>query len=526
MRRILLVALIVPTLALFASHATAQTEETSPPWVEAARSKGPLTAAETRALIRRLATYVEKHHLKRDENSPQRGMVYEYFDTTRAGEFDQFIQGEALDTMHDGAWLAAAMINAWRATGDESYLDFVRTWQLPFYLKMLNHSDELFVRTTSDARPEVKPFDKEHAFIPGEKGFVPYFWDDGGSVSLERRVDKKPLGVFPCVDHLAGKENPRFLLDGYSLGSSNHLAQDLGVMLQLAWLATKDRDERLAAEVAEGTKNLHESRLRHHGTIPMVFAPVALISGKEDDRARLPDPASDSLWKPNNHYTQALLNPKPGQRYATPGFADNQQYRYYAALARAQGDLPKPVAFSLVYDTYTEPKLWYQYCGDAYPAGMLPGMNRFDLYGLSFRDGRPEHTAKDRKGPFNRPVPLGSRMGPQNMIMCGISLQLLKKHPGLWTEGARRNREAGFADPALEASEAEVKAWLERELGQGLRTWEAVFDHYGYIPTGIGRGPDWDKLSDSGGYAHLISAASQWLLYLEGKSDWEVHGYR
>lgn len=33
----------------------------------------------------------------------------------------------------------------------------------------------------------------------------------------------------------------------------------------------------------------------------------------------------------------------------------------------------------------------------------------------------------------------------------------------------------------------------------------------------------WDELSDTGGYAHLISAACQWLLYLEGKNDWAVH---
>ena len=31
----------------------------------------------------------------------------------------------------------------------------------------------------------------------------------------------------------------------------------------------------------------------------------------------------------------------------------------------------------------------------------------------------------------------------------------------------------------------------------------------------------WDKFSDTGGYAHLISAAAQWLMYLEKKSDWD-----
>jgi hypothetical protein len=508
---------------LLVSPLTADDE--TPAWVAKAISKPPMNADETRAFIRRLATYVEEHHLKKAAASPQRGMLYEYFDTTRAGELDQFIQGEALDTMHDGAWYGAAMVNAYRATGDKRYLDFLRKWQLPFYLKMLNHSDELFKDTESDARAGVKPFDKEHALIPGEKGFVPYFWDDGGSVSLERRQDKKPGGVFPCVDHLAGKENPKFLLDGYSLGSSNHLAQDLGIFLQLSWLALRDADDakNQLAEVEAAIKNLHESRLRHHGTIPMVFAPVALVSGKESDRQRLPGADGKLPWRLDNHYRQAVVHPEPGKRRATPGFADNQQYLYYYSLVRGQGELPKPIAFRLIYDTYTEPMLWQIYCGDDYPAGSLPGMNRFDLYGLNFIDGRPEHTATEKKGPFNRPVPLGSRMGPQNMVMCGISLQLLKQHPGLWREGVLENSKAEPPDRALDAKEEQVQAWLERELGHGLRTWEAVFDHYGYIPTSIGRGPDWDKLSDTGGYAHLISAASQWLLCLEGKRDWEVH---
>ena len=32
----------------------------------------------------------------------------------------------------------------------------------------------------------------------------------------------------------------------------------------------------------------------------------------------------------------------------------------------------------------------------------------------------------------------------------------------------------------------DIKAWLERESGGGLRTWESVFDSFGYIPTGTG----------------------------------------
>lgn len=72
----------------------------------------------------------------------------------------------------------------------------------------------------------------------------------------------------------------------------------------------------------------------------------------------------------------------------------------------------------------------------------------------------------------------------------------------------------------------EVIAALEREISGSLRTWEAVFNEYGYIPTWIGchstlPGVPWDKFSDAGGYVHLISAAAQWMFLLEGRHDWE-----
>jgi len=63
---------------------------------------------------------------------------------------------------------------------------------------------------------------------------------------------------------------------------------------------------------------------------------------------------------------------------------------------------------------------------------------------------------------------------------------------------------------------------IRRELGEGLRTWQAIFQEKGYIPTGLGAG-DWDRFSDSGGCAHLIAACAQWLLVLEGKNDWSLH---
>ncbi|HSU67767.1 MAG TPA: hypothetical protein VLJ39_12905, partial [Tepidisphaeraceae bacterium] len=248
----------------------------------AVEDRPPMSVEEGRDFMRRLATYVRDHHLKKDDKSPQRGLIYEYLDVTRIGKPDQFVEGEALDTMHDGSWFAAAMVNASRAGDERLFREILVGYQLPFYCKMLNHSDELFSAKRNDARPTAPPFGREHMLIEGEKGFVPYFWDDGNSVSLERRRDRNPLGIAPCRDNLAGKPNPLFALDGYSLGCSNHMAQDLGVMLQQSWLLLRNSnepaDKTLLAEISEGAKNLQASRMHHHGHIPMCDAPAALAA--------------------------------------------------------------------------------------------------------------------------------------------------------------------------------------------------------------------------------------------------------
>jgi len=620
----------------FAFATSAADPDRDPAWARA-HLKSPMTVDETRAFMKRLAQFVFDNHMKRDAKSPQRGMIYEYFWVERKGQPDQFVQGEALDTMHDGAWFAAALVNAYRATDDKFYEEMLTQWVLPFYLKMLNHSDTLFSAKHNDAAPGAHTFNKEHALQEGEKGFVPYWWDDGGSVSLERRTKKQPLSPIQCVDFLAGKPNPEFQLSGYSLGSSNHMAQDLAVMLQQAWLMLHDGDEadrKLAAEVAEAARNLHECRMRHFNHIPMCCAAFGLTNGDATELKRIPE----QTWLPENHYRRALYDFKPGERRALPGFADDQQYRYYFGIAKAVGQLPRTLAFKTVYDAFTEPMLYRCYSDDA---DAPPGINKFDLHPMNVRDGRLEDYRSDRKGPFKGPRPIGSRMGPQNMICCGWALQALRANPGFWEKRYQREfsndlgvffdgeptraelggvklalrstrfeleldceceddtmirvfsrpdaqgshavitvKQDGSATAAndkgellrvqsraafrlslpytvakeqtaawangvehgrysiqvgdamhnfyLASSERQVAMWLEHELAGGLRTWEAVFDKYGYIPTGIGchstlPGVVWDKFSDTGGYAHLLSAAAQWLLYLEKKNDWELH---
>lgn len=404
----------------------------------------PLSADETRQFMRSLAQFVFEHHLKKNPNSPQCGMVYEYLDMPQRGQIDQFLEGESLDTMHDGAWLAAALVTAYRVTGDAFYKEFLTRWQLPFYFKMLNHSDTLFSGAHDDARPGTRPWGKEWRFQEGEKGFVPYFWDDGGSVSIDRSIAKNPLASNSCVDHLAGKPNPHYLLDGYSLGSSNHMAQDLGVMVQLAWLLLKDSpdaaDRRLAEEAARAARNLYECRLRHFGPIPMCVAPAALAAADGKLMQQVPDPEARKYWTPGatatgHHYVQDLYDFEPGKLLPTPGFADDQEYNYYYGIAKAGGRVPPALAFKTIYEAYTAPLLYQAYCDDQRrPAGV----NRLDLHPYQFRDGKPTDYRSDLKGPFHGPRPIGSRMGPQNMVCCGWALQMLRAQPGVWEEGYRR----------------------------------------------------------------------------------------
>jgi len=587
----------------------------------------PLNADETREFMKRLAKYVDENHLKKDPKSEQKGMVYEYFDTKRKGQFDQWVQGEALDTMHDGSWFAAALVNASRATGDPYYKDLLTQSILPFYLKMLNHSDTLFTATQDDVDAKGHRFGKEHLLQAPEKGFVPYWWDDGASVSLERRRSKIVQPNFSATDRMIGKQNPNFSLDGWSHGSSNHMAQDLGVLVQQTWLLLRESDPKLAAEVAEAAKNLQDCRTRHgFAGIPACAAAAALTNGDKTLMKRVPEPR-DFTFK--NHYVPALAPPDPSKTQSAPGFADDDEYEYYWGVARSNGELPRSLALKLVYDAYTHPMLFRYHFDNA---ELPPGVNIFDLNPFQFRGGKPTQYRS------SKPLPTGSRFGTQNMVVCGWALQALKQYPGLWEERYKKqfssDLRVGFGSPSepvtlgeltlrlssrrnalvvsgsskgeksvfrifaqpdakgpwaevtvqkngasavndagealkveakidgptfdvtlpytvvkdqkpwangleqyrytvavgdatrtfyLASSEDQVKEALTKELGEGLRTWRTVLDEKGYIPTGDG--PGWNQFSDTGGYAHLISAASQWILFLEGKRDWEVHKF-
>jgi hypothetical protein len=409
------------------------------------------------------------------------------------------------------------------------------------------------------------------------------------------------------------------------------------------------RDKKLAREVAEAATNLQASRIRHHGHIPMTDAAAALANSDVALMNSMPSYDGTRFRQPSNHFFRALYVATADSREPFAGFADDQQYLYYAAVAK-HGTLPQSLAFKLAYDALTEPMLYHFYCDDAPRA---PGLNRFDLHPYYARNGKLEDYRSDRKGPFKGPRPIGSRFGPQNMVVCGWALQALNVYGDLWEDrvssdatgdqlvfidelppGGERAMDAPFAqfdvggvtiglssttralnlrgecdasgcelklfarpdatgavatisvssnnvsaqsaDGSLlvehasatlhgkklrfaatisysvvkaqkpwwngvpharysiqaggvtqnlyfTSEEEQTKRWLTWELSGGLRTWQAIFREKGFIPTGMNAGGDWDRFSDSGGYAHLISAAAQWIFLLEGKRDWEQH---
>lgn len=501
----------------------------APAWTRAAVERGPLSLPESRDFMRRLAEHAVKHHMKPGEDSPQRGMMYEYVWWPKRGQPGQFIQGEALDTMHDGAWFAVALCHAWRATGDPYYKDLLTERLLPFYLKMLNEGDQLFSRDNIDVRPEAAATwgqSLEWLLQGREKGFVPYWWDDGESMSLEMTSKKTERPAFPATNVLKDKPNPGFQLSGHSHGSSNHLAQDLAVMLQQAWLVLEksgtEKDLAMGDAVASAARHLQECRARHgSGGIPVVLAAVAVCARDEEARKKLPSWEREQPRQWRNHYIGAVRDFPAGKKMGTSGFADDQIYLYHAAVAGSRG-MTVPLAAKLAFDAATELLPWELYHDDVAAA---PGTNRFDLYPFSFVDGRPEHLRSERKGPFQGPLPTGSRLGPQNMVVCALALQALKQGGAYGEIPARIGKEIEGLPGAEQRRD--IAAWLEREVGGGLRTWQAVLDEKGYIPTGIGcnttlPGVKWDEFSDNGGYAHLISACAQWILFGEGRRDWEL----
>jgi hypothetical protein len=81
-------------------------------------------------------------------------------------------------------------------------------------------------------------------------------------------------------------------------------------------------------------------------------------------------------------------------------------------------------------------------------ARVPPGLNRFDLIGHYGKGGKFESYRSDR------PVALGSRFGPQNLVASAWALQSLDAHPGLWDKSVDqlrgRDLRVGFREEGKE----------------------------------------------------------------------------
>lgn len=261
------------------------------------------------------------------------------------------------------------------------------------------------------------------------------------SVSLEmlNRRDGARRLTLPGRDELKDTGNPECRLSGHSLGMSNHMAQDLAVLLQAAWELLADRrdPEEVAPRttIGEAARHLQAGRARRgHPNIPAVVAAYALANDDAAAKARLPGLNWERLAAWRTHWHHAVAEPPKGQRVRIPAFADNAVCEWFVAIVR-HGTLAEPEAFRLVFEAVTLPLMYRGYCDDE-PAP--PGINVFELYPFHYVDGRPEHGRSQRKGVSGRPIPIGSRMGPQTMALCGWAVQALAQRPGLGLCGMRR----------------------------------------------------------------------------------------
>jgi len=163
--------------------------------------------------------------------------------------------------------------------------------------------------------------------------------------------------------------------------------------------------------------------------------------------------------------------------------------------------------------------LWY---GDKpRPRGEMFGAENHPTVFIT--DGKFESLAGERPE-----VLVGSRLACQMLWACAQCLQLLQAFPEAWSAHLRGKYDKsveGWSEPTMEQVEAAFRA----ELEDGLRYWRKQWKDIGYIrphwPIG-GRLPTahyWQhKVSELGGYAHLIAACAEYLNLLNGKRHWEL----
>jgi len=371
----------------------------------------PLTEEECSSYVGRAVEYITRHHLVKDPNCPQFGMVYEYY-TPANGRWEE---GEGLDTMHDGAWWMDALAHLYRATGDAKYLEWIKKYSIPFYVNVLNNSDRLFPNPPNNKEPKHRLSDAEHEIFFPEKGWCPYWWSDGSAFSIEAVLEKTGDHPYPCWSWywVNNQPNPERRLKGHACGTSNHMAQDLAAGVLSAWVVTGDPG------LASAAKELYLCRERH-SQFMAAAATAALATNPEMTGVKpLRVPDADNQEPGTSHYYRLYAGFRP---WSIMAHIDDVFYYYTAAytgrakaqvnLGYAQAQMFQGVGYALLEEIWRDGP-----CTDR--KNSTTGWRTFagKFVALESQTGNPMRY---------------SRMEGNEAFLMAHALELLKAFPSAW----------------------------------------------------------------------------------------------
>ena len=435
------------------------------PFIAAASSLSATTMPAPQAWSRQqlldfaheLADFIIQNHVVTDPQRKTVGMTYEFWKEGKK------IQEFGLDSMHDGSWFMSAHVTMQRADPGGDWLALTQKFQVPFYTRMLLHSDQLF--------PAMQPTNEDKKpFAAPVKGWAPRGWDDG-------------LGF--------QKNSGKPFTDSYFTGS-NHLAQDLADSLLNVWLTTHD------PKVADALAGLRSYKRGYFGPIQglEVSAAVALREPPVFDKYKLPAFSPESL---NPYYTGIYEHKK----HSIPAYDDALAWQYRQATAR--GEVTPEFAWHAAARVFATVKAMELF-SDTRP--WHDGEFFFDISRTPrFVDGKLDMTASSSK------LICGAR-GVQLAWIAAAVLPTIKAHPEVWTKSAPK-----------ELAGEDVPKRLEQLVVGSIDFWHSVWKETGVIPSGWHRDEakagGW-TLSDAGNYAHLIHCIAFLLMDRDGKAEWQI----
>ncbi len=392
----------------------ADSGEVPPPYKPpAVQQRDQWTQEKMVGFMRDLTEFIRDKHLVDDPNRRVYGMVYEFYEDGKQ------IQSFGLDTMHDGAWLASSMMTAHLVDPDGPYMEFARTYQIPFYTNVINNSDRIFrnkkLRQGQDNKPLAEPL----------KGWVPRGWDDGEGWNHRPLKQFKNLDLSGSRDSSVERDNGEFVQAYFT--PSNHLAQDLAEMLLNVWMVTHDPDVKRAMD------NLFSYREEYFGRIRVLRYAQGFMTDNKDLRE----------WMLNQQFDPHSGVTYPGMyRQAGKGlhvsYDDPMAWQASAQVAEASRTgrpRPEPM-WKFAHTAYDAANTMEMYFDDRpWPIGMF----WFDLQGPpAFVKG----TGKINKYMSEGGFVFGAR-GIQYAATAASILPALKAHPELWE---RRYRQEHSSD--------------------------------------------------------------------------------